>query len=200
MRRIVFAWAVAFGIMCAGQVSAEDSGNTDPSSAEAPVEQAEDEELAYSRSGGYVGLGGAFAVELFSAIGDQDDGSAIMFRGGYRGYSWLAVEFLGEVLPQFEGTDSIDNDANGFAVTVNAKLLLPLDRFEPFAMAGIGILNIDQDLRNRKDDFVFRGAVGLDFYLTPHWALYGEAAYMLPTGDVSDFAYSTFGGGILFRF
>ncbi len=71
---------------------------------------------------------------------------------------------------------------------------------EPYAMIGIGILDIDQDLRHGEDDFAFRGAAGVDFYLTPRWALYGEASYLLGTGDVSDFDYATFGGGLLFRF
>jgi hypothetical protein len=160
----------------------------------------EETQLAYSRSGGYIGVGGTFAVESFSAIGNQDDGASVIFRAGYRGYPFFAVEFLGEVMPLFEGTDAIDNDVNGFAVTVNAKALWPLGRAEPYAMVGIGILDIDQDIRNRRDDFAFRGAAGVDFYLSPSWALYGEAAYLVGTGDVSDFDYATFGGGILFRF
>jgi hypothetical protein len=200
MHRFIVTLTVASGLVVAGQASADAHISEDSIAASALAQESGEEELAYSREGAYVGVGGTFAAEIFSGIGDQDDGSSIMFRAGYRGYPWLAVEFLGEVLPKFEGSDRIDNDVNGFAVTINAKFLLPLERFEPFAMVGVGILNIDQDLRNRKDDFAFRGAVGLDFYLTPSWALYGEAAYLLPTGDVDDFAYATFGGGILFRF
>lgn len=176
-----------------GNIS-EAAAQQDPSSAQ------EEGVLAYSRNGGYIGLGGSFAAENFSAIGNQDDGSSVLFRAGYRGYPFLAVEFLGEVLPHFEGSDPFDNDVSGFAVTVNAKVLWPLGRIEPYAMVGIGILDIDQDLRHREDDFAFRGAAGVDFYLTPRWALYGEASYLLGTGDVSDFDYATFGGGLLFRF
>ena len=160
-----------------------------------------DEELSFSREGGYIGVGGSFALENFNVPGGQDDSGSLLFRAGYRGLPNIAVEFLGEVLPGFDGSDSLDNDVNGFAVTINAKLLVPLGRVEPYLMAGIGFLDIDEDRRrHRRDDFAFRSAAGFDFYLTPRWVLYGEAAYMLPTGDVKRFDYATFGGGILFRF
>jgi hypothetical protein len=158
-------------------------------------------EPEFSRAGGYLGLGGAFALENFDIAGDQDDAASISFRGGYRGLSWLAVEFLGEVLTTFDGSDSVDNDVKGFSVTVNGKLVAPLGRVEPWVMAGIGFLDIDEDRRrNRQDDFVFRSAAGLDVYLTRNWALYTEAAYFLPTGEVKRYDHATFGGGLLFRF
>jgi hypothetical protein len=157
------------------------------------------EELAWSRPGGYIGIGGTFALERFDIYGRQSDSGSVVFRGGYRGYAWLAVELLGEVLPRFEGEGGAD-DVSGFQVTANAKLLLPLGRLEPWTMAGIGILDVDQDQRSRRDDFAFRTAVGLDLHLTPRWSLYGEAAYLLPTGEVDRFDYATFGGGLVFRF
>jgi opacity protein-like surface antigen len=166
-------------------------------------DSAQEEDISFSRSGGYVGVGGTFALQNFSVPGDQDDSGSILFRAGYRGLPYVAVEFLGEVLPKFEGSDSLDNDVSGFAVTINAKLLVPLGRAEPYLMAGIGLLDIDEDRdrrHNRRDDFAFRSAAGFDFYLTPRWVLYAEAAYMLPTGEVKRFDYATFGGGILFRF
>ena len=162
--------------------------------------RADDDELAYSRAGAYVGLGGSYAQDDFSGPGSYDSSGSILFRAGYRGLPNVAVEFLGEVLPEFQGNGASDGDVDGFAVTVNLKLLAPLWRFEPYAAIGLGILDIDADDRKREDDFVFRFAAGLDLYLTPHWALYGEAVYMLPTGDVDDYAYATFGGGFLYRF
>ncbi len=156
---------------------------------------------SFSRAGGYLGAGGAFALQNFDIPGEQKNAASIAFRAGYRGYSWLAVEFLGDVLTTFDGKGSQDNDVNGYALTVNGKLVAPLGRVEPWLMAGIGFLDIDADREgHRKEDFVFRSAVGLDVYLTPHWALYGEAAYLLPTGDVKRYDVATFGGGILFRF
>ena len=159
-------------------------------------------DLAYSREGAYIGLGGAYAVESFdSNEGDHDDAGALVFRAGYRGYPYFAVELLGEVFTKFEGTDDLDNDIHGFAVTLNAKGVLPLGRFEPFAMIGIGFLDIDADRRrDRRDDFAFRSAVGLDFHITPHWVAYAEGMYLLPTGEVSNYDLATFGAGILYRF
>lgn len=159
-----------------------------------------EEELAYSRAGGWVGLGGAYAQENFSGVGSYDNSGSLLFRAGYRGLPNVAVEFLGEVLPEFQSDGASDGDVDGFAVTANLKLLLPLGPIEPYAALGLGILDIDSDERSREDDFAFRFAGGLDLYLTPHWVLYGEAAYMLPTGDVDDYDYATFGAGFLFRF
>lgn len=153
---------------------------------------------SWSRPGGYLGVGGTFALQDFD--GSYDDSGSIMFRAGYRGLPNVGVEFLGEVLPEFDDRDSRDDDVSAFAVTVNGKLLLPLGRAEPYLMAGIGILDIDEEGRSRRDDFAFRAAGGLDFYLTPYWAIYGEAAYLLPVGEVDDFPFATFGGGLLFRF
>ena len=160
------------------------------------------EDLSYSRPGAYVGLGGAAAIENFaSKEGGHDDSVAIVFRGGYRGSPYLAVELLGEVVTQFEGTDALDNDVHGFAVTLNVKGLLPLGRFEPFAMIGMGLLDIDADRhRDRRDDFAFRSAVGLDFHITRHWAAYAEAMYLLPAGEVSKYKFGTLGAGIVYRF
>jgi hypothetical protein len=154
----------------------------------------------YSRPGGYVGVGGSFAVESFSGHGGHSDSGSLIFRAGFRGLPNFGVELLGEVLPEFDGRGSADNDVSAFAVTANGKLLLPLGRVEPFLMAGIGILDVDEEDRSRRDDFAFRGAGGLDVYLSPHWALYGEAAYLLPAGDVDDFDYATFGAGFFVRF
>ena len=154
---------------------------------------------AWSRPGPWVGAGGFYAQENFDENGVDDSGGPI-FRAGYRGNDWFGVEFLGEVLAKFQGGDADTGDVDGFSVTINAKAFWPLGRLEPWGMLGLGFLDIDPDKKSRKDDFSFRFATGFDLYLNPHWALYGEVAYMLPTGSVSDYPYGTFGGGILYRF
>lgn len=158
-------------------------------------------DAVWSREGGWIGAGGAFALENFDRRGADDDSGAddsgaLALRAGYRGLPNVAVELLGEVLPEFhrDGGPNVD----GFVVTANGKLFLPLGRVEPWLMPGVGVLDIDRN--GRREGFAFRFAGGLDTYLTPHVALYLEAAYLQPTGDVQDFAYATFGGGVLFRF
>lgn len=166
---------------------------------QSPPDEVED--LSFSREGAYLGAGGTYAVDDFDIPGDQKDSATIVFRAGYRGYSWLSVDFLGEVITSFEGDDSLDNDVDGYAVTVNARVIAPLGRVEPWVMFGIGFLDMDEDQsRSSDDDLAFRPAAGFDLYLTPHWAIYGEAAYMIGTGDVADYDFATFGGGLLFRF
>ncbi len=216
---------VAVALLVAGPAAAQgpaeardsfsgESSGTEPAGAKPPRDSLsaevrpladdadEPEEIpSFSRNGGYLGLGGAFALENFRDEGDQDDSASIAFRAGYRGYPWLAVELLGEVLTAFDDSSQQGNDVKGFVVTVNAKAIAPLGRVEPWLMAGIGFLDIDADRRSgRRDDFAFRSAAGLDVYLTPSWALYGEASYLLPTGEVKRYEHATFGGGILYRF
>jgi len=172
----------------------------EPASPVAEAADAEQDEPGWSRSGGYFGIGGAFALERFDIEGQQHDSGSVLFRAGYRGLPWLAVELQGEVLPHFEGSGSAENDVSAFQVSVNGKLVLPLGRVEPWAMFGIGILDVDEDEGGRRDDFAFRYGVGADLHLTSRWSLYVEAAYLLPTGSVDRYDYATFGGGLLFRF
>lgn len=154
----------------------------------------------YSRTGGWVGAGGAFALSSFDRPGFYDNSGVLSLRAGYRGLPHVAVELLGEVLPNFDGDQAPDGDVDGYAVTANGKLYLPLGRVEPWTMAGIGFLDIAPENRHEREDFAFRFAAGLDAYLTRHWAFYLEAAYVLPTGDVSDYRYSQYGAGFLLRF
>jgi hypothetical protein len=157
-------------------------------------------DAAFSRNGAWVGAGGGFVLEDFDRDGFYDNSGVLSFRAGYRGLPYLAIELLGEVLPEFEGDQASDGDVDGFAVTANGKLFLPLGRFEPWIMGGLGFLDINPDRKAREDDFALRFAAGLDCYLAPRWALYFETAYVLPTGKVSDYRYSQYSTGLLFRF
>ncbi len=195
MKRLECIWLFVLAIVLAAPSVA--SAQT----AEAKSE-ATNESDVYSRYGGYVGLGGALAIEDFDdSKGSYDDSAAVILRAGYRGLPFLSVEIVGDILIGFDGGDDFDNDVDGFAATVNAKFHLPLGRIEPFAAVGGGILGLEEDKRHHdREDFVFRFASGADFYLTKHIALYGEASYMLGVGEVSDFDYATVGGGLLLRF
>lgn len=161
---------------------------------------ARDPDPSCSRQGVWLGVGAGYALQDFSLPGGHDDAADVAFRAGYRGLPWLGVEFLGEVLTTFDADDSRAADVDGYLVSVNARAIAPLGRVEPWLMAGLGVLDVDTDRRSRRDDFAFRSAAGVDLYLTAHWVLYGEASYLLPTGDVERFDYATFGAGILFRF
>jgi hypothetical protein len=207
-RRALFAMLVAIAAaQTVSPVEAEETPTADePRATDESVESAEEpgsgnaDPLAYARPGAWLGVGGAFALEHFDRDGSYDDSGVLSFRAGYRGTPHLAVELLGEVLPEFEGDGARDGDVRGFLVTANGKIFLPGGFAEPWLMTGIGFLDIDANHRQREDDIAFRFAAGLDAYLTPHWAIYLEAAYILPTGDVSDYRFSTYGAGLLFRF
>jgi hypothetical protein len=173
---------------------------TGPASADsAEGTEAEDTD-ANAFLGAWVGVGGAFALENFEHRGSYEDSGTLSFRAGYRGLPNVAVELLGEVLPQFEANGAADGDLDGYIVTANGKLYLPLGRVEPWAMAGVGFLSIDPKHSKSHESIAFRFSSGFDVALTRHVSIYLEAAYVLPTGDVEDYAYSTYGAGVLFRF
>jgi len=200
---VVFATSFAASPLRAedgSEGAAADPGAAADSGAAAGADALEGD-AAYSREGAWLGVGGAFADENFDRKGSYDDAGAIAFRAGYRGYPYFGFELLGEVLTKFDdGGSDPAGDVDGFAVTANGKFFLPLGRVEPWVMAGLGFLDIDRDNNQRRDDIAFRFAGGLDAYVTPRFALYLEAAYMQPTGDVKDWSYATYGAGLLFRF
>lgn len=219
---LVVPLGVAILLALVGVARAEDALRATPDAADAPTEESgparrlsadaareslavqdgatQDPEADFSRNGAWLGLGGGLALENFSLPGRYDDAVDIAFRAGYRGMPWLAVEMLGEVLTTFDGKDAPNGDVDGFLVSLNARAIAPLGRVEPWLMAGLGVLDVDTDRSSRQEDFAFRSAAGVDLYLNPSWVLYGEASYLLPTGDVDRFDYATFGAGILFRF
>ena len=47
-------------------------------------------------------------------------------------------------------------------------------------------------------DLAIRFAGGFDVYLTEHVVAYGGVDYVLPTGDVKDLDYLSFGAGVFF--
>lgn len=55
-------------------------------------------------------------------------------------------------------------------------------------------------IRETQTDFAARFGAGLDIYLTENIVLSAGVDYVLPTGDVNDLDYVSFGGGGQYRF
>ncbi len=188
----------------------------------------------FSRAGFYAGGGLSYATDLYedeiedalnTGFGvDIDDTFGVNLRLGGRFFRFVALEL------QYEWLDSYDiNIANAGGrsrvdaqtFTGNLKLYLPIQRFQPYLLAGIGFqrYEIDNDyligpFRSQDDDIDLAGRVGLGFdvYLTEHIVFYAEGSAVLSEakidlppvvagGDtVDNLFYAGFQSGLLWRF
>ncbi len=171
----------------------------------------------FARPGGYLslGVGGAHSMFRGQFEGANDFVSEALIlglRAGARFNKYLAFDA------------SIDWSAKGFETNFtdgsrtelvsvtgfgNLKLYPFGGRIQPYAMGGVGLVwgGIDSYAPNgafvgsiKEIAFAGRAGGGLDFYLTPHIALSGEVAYIIPTSVLADLDYLTYMGHVVFRF
>ena len=177
----------------------------------------------FQRPGAYVGVGVGGAFETFHGEFDprgHDVSNAFLVGGriGSRLNRFAALEA------------SVDYTINGFdlsndaAESIEAKTLLAFTnlklypfggRFQPFLLGGGGFMWASLDCKDASgagfdcgaagfDDeevgFAGRFGGGLDVYLAQNVALSGELVYVMPTGQLSDMRFLTFGAQLLFRF
>lgn len=150
----------------------------------------------FNRPGAYVGLGGVYSVSGFQGSLKDLFGNSMGFqaRGGYRLDEMFAVEGLYEYIDDF----GVKGGSGGIWMnhaSVNGKVILPLDRFQPYLSGGIGFLNANSG--GAKWAFAGRFSAGTDIAITEHVALFLDAAYLVPAGGgiASDLQYFSFGWG-----
>jgi len=173
----------------------------------AGLASAEDE---FNRPGPYVGLGGSYLVEGFQdRTGRGDFGNSLGFnaRGGYRFNDFFAAEGIYEYGDDFGSGRLANSDIQTNAFTVNGKLLLPLERFQPYLEGGVGFLNANADgpVANSAFDasgtsFAGRFGSGVDVWATENVSLFLDASYTIPVDEVSDLYYFSFGWGARYNF
>ena len=184
----------------------------------------------YVNPGAYIVMGGVTGFSEFKDIPATFDTSlGFMLRGGYRIDSIFAIEAGGNFLsgwdtqaespaPGSQGGLTLD----GGTATVNALAYLPLGRFQPHLLVGLGGMwaqlrttdsvvqlcgpdefwfcqNVYRQL-DHSGSFVMKFGGGLDAYITRDWALVIDAAYVLPFGDLKDLRYVSLNWGIRFNF
>jgi opacity protein-like surface antigen len=164
-----------------------------------------------ARNGAYVGLGGFYAFENFdrdAAIETQpldisaDDGGGIDLHAGYRFHPRFAAELLFQYYFEFvvKEKNSGENDKfDGWSATLNGKAYGLLGAVQPYALVGLGGLFFTEK-QGEDAGFLARLGGGVDLYLTDHIVVEVEVGYALPAGDLDDFQFVTFGGGIQYRF
>jgi len=171
--------------------------------------RADDNPECCNYNGFYIGVGGAFAKELFDK-GDTDSGAEVNARVGYRFLDFLAVEAFGGYEPHFNGNSGQYTSADvsiweGFG---NLKVY-PLARWtgwvQPYALAGLGYMWADTKggvLANNVNDNGPSGRFGggIDMFLTEHVFFTIDGAYLNPWNDASEFDQWLIGGALQYRF
>ena len=195
-----------------------------------------DDEADWSRTGPYLGasvVGGSFLVagddyadqlvglglEVETDVENDIDGvpNDVEFDPalgydvfvGYRFHKFLAAEAEFEWLTDIEfdedGGTLVDGDSMTFAASLRA--ILPLGRFEPFAVVGIGAMYANlSDTQNLGvvfedgTDFLWKVGGGIDFHVTEHVGLRFQTDYMRPKGNIHALEHTSFGGGLFYRF
>ena len=108
----------------------------------------------------------------------------------------MSFEYLDGIDFSFFGID-VDVDGRYLAYTWNVKVF-PLarvisHRIDPFVYAGIGVGWAEFDAGSIGDAdetaFITRFGGGIDLYVTEQLAVNASSSYVLPTGDLDDFAY-----------
>jgi opacity protein-like surface antigen len=173
---------------------------------------AEETEPDYGATGPYLGIGAAYAWDQFDGFGSLDPDMAIGFDawGGYRFLSYLAAELQLEYLNGFDiqipgdfffPSQKLEGEALTF--TGNLKAYLPLGRFQPFILSGVGLGYFKFEIgRTDISDTAFaaRFGGGVDFYVTEALALQVSSSYVLQTGDLDGLDYVSLIAGLQYRF
>lgn len=188
----------------------------------------------YGRAGFYIGGGFSYATDLYEGEiedalpsgfqVDIDDNFGANARAGFRISSFFALELQYDWIDTYDITVT-NADVSGQSaidvqtLTANVKLYLPIQRFHPYMLAGIGYQRYQietssspETVRFESDDYVLAGRLGLGFdvYLTEHVLFYAEGSAVLSdatvnipidgAGEVDNLFYAGLNTGFLWRF
>jgi opacity protein-like surface antigen len=165
---------------------------------------ADDED--YTREGSYLGLGGTFALEVASGTwSDSSDTGGLDFVIGYRMVPQMSWELGGSWLHQF--TNDVTGDEAVGTVTVAVKLYLaeilemPLlgGRLQPYAI-GSGGMMVGRIGSNGQIAGTYSGGLGVEYYVTPNWAIDSNVQYNAGTGSYNGLDFVGFTLGAIYRF
>ncbi len=162
----------------------------------------------YLRAGWYAAVSGVYVVENWTGTNDDagaDDSQGFNLRVGSRFSEWVSLEIEFEWIDDFFPDERQDFEI--VSGSVNTRVYPLGGRFQPFALAGLGIVSTVVDHRDRNSsirqsnaDWGFRAGGGLDAYVTEQIAISTEATYVWTVGDVIDVDHVSIGLGILYRF
>ncbi len=137
-----------------------------------------------------------------------DDSWALRGGIGYRVNPRLALEAQGEWYEEYN-IDLLGVEAaefQGWSAALIGKVYLLTGRFQPYALAGGGYLDVELSdklgigLSENSSSSMARWGGGMDFYATNGFVINMEGSYVLPLGGLENMDYWTFGLGLQYRF
>lgn len=205
MRSKAFVWLTVVAVV-AGMAAVE----ARTALAQDDVAPTEDEN-DFARPGAFAGVGFNWQEQGFQGPFRQEDyGNSWGFdaRGGYRFADWFATEAIFEYANKFgpNAPNTVAKDLELITTTVDAKFILPLDRFQPYLEAGVGFLYANDGggfrnaIENRDIGFAGRIGAGVDLYLTRHVSLFVDNSWTMATQNTEDLYFYSLGGGGRYNF
>jgi opacity protein-like surface antigen len=178
----------------------------------------------WGRRGWYAGLGAGTGSDFLDSVFEEATMGVVTVgttgsfnaRGGYRLLSWLALEAMYEgvygIPISVAGTNAASFDTHSFLA--NGRLILPIGRFHPYFILGLGAQYGVFDGRGSlagadlsRWDLGIRTGLGLDAYVTRNWLLNVELAPTIRVTDygnigsqITDNVSLTFSVGAQYRF
>lgn len=159
----------------------------------------------FARPGTYVGVSAVKGMEQFRNLGPLDASNSdvgVGLRVGQRIDPRFAVEVAVDQVPGYElSAPGASADLDVTSVAVQGKYFFTEDRVQPYALFGLGWTEMDVDAAGLDNSEAFvRAGAGVDVYLSRNVALFGEATWNVPAGDLDDAEHIDFQMGLLFRF
>lgn len=174
-----------------------------------------EEESEFARNGFYLGanvIGGSYTrLESIDDDLEADPAPGFGLYGGYRLSPAVALEGQYQLLTKtdfdLEDGSGSSSEVDLWTFTGNVKIFLWPERFQPYALIGLGAMRADfddladLDVGGSETGFTFRFGAGLDFYITKHVVAQLGLSYLLPADtDLEKLDYVSYGGGVQYRF
>lgn len=188
----------------------------------ARAEDATIEEPGTDRLGFYVTAQGLYAFNNFQNLGGLQGDNGLGFKGriGYRFLPMVAAEGeiewvnLGLNIPA--GVAGAPGGGINVAsvtyhtFTANVKVYPPPDlqilegKLEPYLLGGLGFANVNISGQGIDGEsftrFAGRGGAGIEYHVTDHFSVVGDAEYVASTNELKNLGYLSVGWGFSYNF
>jgi opacity protein-like surface antigen len=167
-----------------------------------PSWAAEEEKRGEARIYGTVGAAASLAAfDLPTSVGQQDSWG-LDARAGYRVHPHVGVEGQYQWAARYELTSGGAqlNTIETHALTGNARVFIFRGPFEPYLLAGVGIVNAKLAHGDDKTEAAFRAGGGVNVFFTDHIGAYGEITYLKPFSSLNDLNAVPIAFGAVFQF
>ncbi len=164
-------------------------------------------ENEYTRDGGYLGLGGFFALETSSGrFSPSSDSGGVTIMMGYRMIPALAFEVEGSYLHGLDDNSLGGGRAPMGSIVANLKIYMAESfnrallggRLQPYLIGSFGISIADLTTGTAVTSSLGGGG-GAEYYLTENWALNSYIQYKNGASQLNGYDYVSFMFGANYR-